>query len=127
MHPLEVLCRRDEAWLVALIRELVACESPSDDRASLDLCQASWIARHLMSAGATVERIAGAPTADHVLGRWPGGGPPVLLLGHYDTVWRVGQLEKMRLREEGGKLFGPGVFDMKAGLGDWPPGRSRTH
>jgi glutamate carboxypeptidase len=115
VHPLEALCRRDEAWLVTLIRELVACESPSDDRAALDRCQ-TLIARHLTSAGATVERLAGAPTADHVLGRWPGDGPPVLLLGHSDTVWRVGQLEKMRLREEGGKLFGPGVFDMKAGL-----------
>ena len=41
----------------------------------------------------------------------------MLLLGHFDTVWPVGQLDRMPLREEGGRLHGPGVFDMKAGIG----------
>jgi glutamate carboxypeptidase len=41
----------------------------------------------------------------------------VLLLGHFDTVWPVGQIGRMPLKREGGKLFGPGVFDMKAGIG----------
>jgi glutamate carboxypeptidase len=45
------------------------------------------------------------------------GGPrSVLLLGHFDTVWDVGQLERMPVREEGGRLYGPGVYDMKASL-----------
>src|SRR5699024_1503299 len=39
--------------------------------------------------------------------------PRILMLAHYDTVWNVGELE---IIEEAGKLFGPGVFDMKAGL-----------
>jgi glutamate carboxypeptidase len=39
-----------------------------------------------------------------------------LLIGHYDTVWPVGQLERMPMVVEQGKLFGPGVYDMKAGL-----------
>jgi glutamate carboxypeptidase len=39
------------------------------------------------------------------------------LLGHFDTVWPVGQLERMPLKREGGRLYGPGVFDMKAGIG----------
>ena len=43
--------------------------------------------------------------------------PGVLLLGHFDTVWPVGQLERMPLHEETGRLHGPGVFDMKAGIG----------
>jgi glutamate carboxypeptidase len=40
----------------------------------------------------------------------------VLLLGHFDTVWPSGQLERMPLREEAGRLHGPGVFDMKSGI-----------
>src|SRR5262249_35475285 len=56
-------------------------------------------------------------TADHVLAEWPGRGPSVLLLGHFDTVWPIGQLARMPIREESGRLHGPGVFDMKAGLG----------
>lgn len=39
-----------------------------------------------------------------------------LLLGHCDTVWRLGTLEQMPLVREGDVLRGPGVFDMKAGL-----------
>ena len=41
---------------------------------------------------------------------------PVLLLGHFDTVWPVGTLERMPLREERRRLHGPGIFDMKAGI-----------
>ena len=39
-----------------------------------------------------------------------------MLLGHFDTVWNVGQLERMPLRRDGDRLYGPGVFDMKAGI-----------
>ena len=45
------------------------------------------------------------------------GQRQILLLGHFDTVWPVGQLERMPLKRDGGKLYGPGVFDMKAGIG----------
>jgi glutamate carboxypeptidase len=40
----------------------------------------------------------------------------VLLLGHFDTVWPVGTLERMPIRRDGDRLFGPGTFDMKAGI-----------
>ena len=39
-----------------------------------------------------------------------------MLLGHLDTVWPVGTLEKMPFRVTKGKAFGPGVYDMKAGV-----------
>ena len=109
-------CERGRAWLLDLIRELVACESPSDDRAALEVC-GDLVARRALEAGATVSRVPAGTTADHVVARWPGDGPPVLIIGHYDTVWRVGQIERMPIREADGKLFGPGVLDMKAGLG----------
>jgi glutamate carboxypeptidase len=40
----------------------------------------------------------------------------VLLLGHFDTVWPIGTLERMPLRRDGPRLHGPGIFDMKAGI-----------
>ena len=48
---------------------------------------------------------------------WPGADPSTqfLTLCHLDTVWPVGTLAGMPLREEDGKLYGPGVYDMKAG------------
>jgi glutamate carboxypeptidase len=109
------VCLRERDWLVALIRDLVAAESPSDNRPALSAC-GDLVARRCVQAGAVVERLSGGATADHVLARWPGGGPPVLILGHFDTVWPVGQLGRMPIKEADGRLFGPGVFDMKAGL-----------
>jgi glutamate carboxypeptidase len=102
-------------WLLEGIKALVRAESPSTDRASLDAC-AEVLSRCLVDAGASIERLPGGATADMVLARWPGDGPAVLLLGHFDTVWPVGQIERMPLRVADGRLFGPGVLDMKAGL-----------
>jgi glutamate carboxypeptidase len=110
-------CDRDRAWLIDLIRALVECESPSTDRVALDAC-AAIVALRADAEGAAVERMAaGSAAADHVLARWPGDGPPVLVLGHCDTVWPVGQIARMPVHETGGRLYGPGIFDMKAGLG----------
>jgi glutamate carboxypeptidase len=108
-------CERDRDRIVRLVRELAACESPSTDRAALDGC-AALLAKRLAESAASVERLPGAPTADHVLAEWPGGQPPVLLIGHFDTVWPLGQLARMPIEERDGRLHGPGVLDMKAGL-----------
>jgi glutamate carboxypeptidase len=40
----------------------------------------------------------------------------ILVLGHYDTVYSSGTLQKMPFRVSGGKAYGPGAFDMKAGV-----------
>jgi len=89
--------------------------SPSTDRDALEHCAAVLVAR-LVGAGASVERVDANSTAAHVLAEWAGRGPRVLLVGHFDTVWPVGQLARMPLEAKDGKLFGPGVLDMKAGL-----------
>ena len=43
-------------------------------------------------------------------------GGQVLILGHYDTVWPVGTLRSMPFVERQGRLWGPGVLDMKGGV-----------
>ena len=59
------------------------------------------------------QRIAG----DLLIGRFgPARGTPVMLLGHLDTVWPLGTLKKMPFRVRGGRAWGPGVLDMKAGV-----------
>jgi glutamate carboxypeptidase len=115
--PAELLacCQRHRDWIVSTIEDLVRLESPSDDKAALDRC-ASWIQAKLDALGWQTTRLAQAHAGDHLRAEIGSGDGQILLLGHYDTVWPVGQLERMPLRREAGRLHGPGVFDMKAGL-----------
>src|SRR5439155_9135437 len=53
---------------------------------------------------------------DALLARIGAGGGGALILGHLDTVWPAGTLAGSPFRVEGGRAFGPGVFDMKAGI-----------
>lgn len=114
MANLLAAAERERDWVVDVVRELAERESPSTDRAALEICAGAFEAR-CREVGAAVRREPGRE-ADHVLAEWPGRGRPVLLLGHFDTVWPVGQLARMPVRIEDGRLFGPGVLDMKAGL-----------
>jgi glutamate carboxypeptidase len=98
---------------------LVEHESPSRDKEALDAL-ACKVAGRLAERGAAVERIANPAGGDHVHA-WiapEGGGSvaPGLVLGHFDTVWPVGTLARRPFRVEGGRAYGPGVFDMKASL-----------
>lgn len=57
-------------------------------------------------------RINSAAQASHAINPLP----LQLLLGHCDTVWPLGTLDTMPLVQKQGKLYGPGTYDMKAGL-----------
>jgi glutamate carboxypeptidase len=114
-HDLLAACRRHETWLLGVIEDLVRLESPSDDRAALDRCGA-WIVSRMSELGWRAVRITAQGAGDHVRAEIGEGDAQVLLLGHFDTVWPVGQLRQMPPRREAGRLHGPGVYDMKAGL-----------
>jgi glutamate carboxypeptidase len=109
-------CEREGDAIVALARALVAIESPSDDAEALERC-AAFLATTLSEIGASVDRVDGTGGAvAHVRAAWPGAGPRVLVLGHFDTVWPLGQLARQPIEIRDGRLYGPGVYDMKAGL-----------
>jgi glutamate carboxypeptidase len=71
-------------------------------------------------AGAAIDKEAASGDCGPIMrARFAGRqqGPGILVLGHLDTVHPVGTIEgSLRLRVEGDRLFGPGVFDMKGGL-----------
>ena len=109
-------CRAEDAWLLQTMEVLVRLESPSTEKEAVDRCGAE-LARRLAALGGEVERVPQRERGDHVRAVFAGGGRGrVLLLGHVDTVWDVGQLSRMPFREEQGRIHGPGVFDMKAGI-----------
>ena len=116
-------CRANHDWLLETTEALVCLESPTTDKAAVDRCGAALAAR-LEGIGGRVSRLTRADRGDHLLAEFPstsrgaGGRAPsqILLLGHFDTVWPVGQLDRMPLARSDGRLHGPGVFDMKAGI-----------
>ena len=109
-------CLANHDWLLELIEALVAIESPSDDPAAVNRCGAE-LASRLDAMGGRITRVPSATAGEHLRASFGSGSRQILMLGHFDTVWPVGQLARMPLKREGGKLFGPGVFDMKAGIG----------
>ena len=108
-------CLANHDWLLELIETLVALESPSDDPAAVNRCGDELTAR-LEAIGGKVTRVPSAAAGDHVRASFGDGSKQILLLGHFDTVWPIGQLARMPLKRESGRLHGPGVFDMKAGI-----------
>jgi glutamate carboxypeptidase len=75
------------------------------------------LASRLDQLGGTITHIPSSTAGDHLRACFGDGPRQILLLGHFDTVWPLGQLARMPLKREGGRLYGPGVFDMKAGIG----------
>ena len=105
--------------MLARLEELVTLESPTEDRAAVNAA-ATLVAGWARSACGGRVRLHRQKTFGDVLEISVGqpGDPrrPVLLLGHLDTVWPVGTLPGMPWQQRNGRLFGPGVFDMKAGV-----------
>jgi glutamate carboxypeptidase len=105
--------------MLAVLRQFVIAESPSLEKAAADHC-CGVIAEEWWKQDAHVERIAQKHRGDHLRVTYRPETSPVigqlLVLGHYDTVYSTGTLAKMPFRIAGGKAYGPGTFDMKAGM-----------
>ncbi|MHB8757674.1 MAG: M20 family metallopeptidase [Bacillota bacterium] len=107
------------------LKELVELESPSSDKAALDRFS-ERLAGLWQAAGAQVEVLRQGRAGNHLLVHVPGmakpsgasgtdAEKPLLLLGHMDTVWEVGELARRPVRVEGDRAYGPGINDMKGG------------
>jgi glutamate carboxypeptidase len=108
-----------KADIIALIRGMVECESPSDDSRAVD--RFVDLVAAAVEPFAAVQMYPGGKFGRHLLCEFALPGPAkkkgeVLALGHSDTVWPLGTLAQMPFREAEGRLWGPGVLDMKSGI-----------
>jgi glutamate carboxypeptidase len=103
--------------MVQTIREFVEVESPSDNKAAGDGMGALLAAR-FNEIGGRSRLHRTSEYADNLQIDFPGreDQEPVLLLGHFDTVYPLGALSTMPCHTEDGRLYGPGVLDMKSGI-----------
>jgi glutamate carboxypeptidase len=105
--------------MVSDLRRFVGQETPSGDPKLL-----ATFAEFLCEYACTVgdgrgEILRGEGGGFHVrvtYGTPSGDSRPLMLLGHFDTVWPAGTLERMPFRLDDGMAYGPGAFDMKGGL-----------
>lgn len=108
--------------MLACLRRAVEIESPTNSRRDVDR-MAKFFAGEFRKLGGKVRLLPHRTAGSALLGEFWGSrtGRPLLVLGHLDTVWDVGTLRRMPFRVRGGRAYGPGIFDMKAGivLGLW--------
>jgi glutamate carboxypeptidase len=121
MQQIVEALRGAEPRLRSRLRELVEIESPSDDPAGVNRA-ADLVTSWAREMGAQVQRYGGGRFGDVLELRFgaPSQHKPALVLGHLDTVYPLGTLQSMPFREvqaeDGVRILGPGVIDMKAGV-----------
>lgn len=109
--------RDNQKEMFAYLRRLVSAESPSSVPESQKKIH-TILQETLLALEFQVELIPGQRTGGHLLAKHLDRGEigEQLLIGHCDTVWPIGTLEKMPFTEHDGIIKGPGVYDMKGGL-----------
>jgi glutamate carboxypeptidase len=122
MEPMELLkyCEKELPAMLRCLRQAVEIESPSRSKPDVDR-MAKFFAQELKRAGGKARvlphRTAGSAVLAEFWGARVGKAKkPILILGHLDTVWEVGTLKRMPYRLAEGLAYGPGIFDMKAGI-----------
>jgi glutamate carboxypeptidase len=118
VDSLLVAARARQKEIVALIRELVECESPSDDPAAVN--RFVDLLGDAAPSFARFKTVPGGRFGRHIVCEFDLFGKrkkgQIMALGHSDTVWPMGTLASMPFRQESGRLWGPGVLDMKSGI-----------
>ncbi len=103
-----------DSYMFDLLKKIAETESPTHNKAAVDAVGA-LVGEECQKLGGQVEVHPQTEAGNHIVARW-GAGTNILILCHMDTVYPIGTLAKMPFYEKDGKIYGPGVLDMKAGI-----------
>ncbi|MEW9671283.1 M20 family metallopeptidase [Ammoniphilus sp. 3BR4] len=95
------------------LEAFVRAESPSEDKEAVDRCGKMLQQLFLHHLGVQADIFPQTKTGNHLRFTFGEGDGQILVMGHMDTVWDIGRLT---YRVEGNRAYGPGIFDMKAGI-----------
>ncbi|MCZ6793428.1 MAG: M20/M25/M40 family metallo-hydrolase [Planctomycetota bacterium] len=101
--------------LLEELQEFIRFDTPSGDAARVGAFVGHY--RSLLEGSGVRCRELGGPAGPQLFGERPGEDPPLVLVGHADTVWPAGEPERRPPEVRDGRLYGPGTYDMKSGLG----------
>ena len=114
--------------MIADITKWVELESPSDNKPAVNKMvniAEGWFKKMNFTCERIGNRIGegGIPVADVLIAKSPWGHngdkpnqPGIIVTGHVDTVHPIGELKTNPVRIDGDKFYGPGLYDMKAGV-----------
>ena len=106
----------NRAAMLNLWEELVNMESCSADIEGVNAV-AERVKAEIEIIGGTARSIELEKAGNMIVGEIAGGSkPPVMLLGHTDTVFRSGEVKERPFTIKEGVAYGPGVLDMKGGI-----------
>jgi len=117
IQPYLQFCQEHLAEMLETLKRFVWVESPSDSKADVDLF-GQFVAHEFERIGGKITFDRQEKYGNHLKAEFAGSAPgkPVLLLGHLDTVWPRHTIAGMPFRMDAGRAYGPGVYDMKAGI-----------
>ncbi|UFJ42603.1 M20 family metallopeptidase [Brevibacillus humidisoli] len=113
MTDLLSFCKVNQQQMIDDLERLVVAESPSHDKRLVDQCGVVLQSLFRQHLGVEAEVIPQTTTGNHLRFVCGEGAEQILIIAHFDTVWDVGRLT---YRVEGNRAYGPGIFDMKAGI-----------
>jgi glutamate carboxypeptidase len=125
LREMQAFLRSRRPAMLRLLKRFVLCESPTTSKPAVDrfgrVVAAEW-----KKLGAKIEFLPQRRVGNHVRVVWPANlarllgmsarAGQILVLGHLDTVYELDTIQKMPFRATRDRAFGPGIFDMKAGL-----------
>jgi glutamate carboxypeptidase len=117
VKPILDSAEKHKPGAIKLWERLVNIDSGTGDAEGMKAVGAIAI-EELSKLGAKIETTSSAPAAgDNIVATFTGTGKgKVLLMAHMDTVFAKGAVAARPFRIEGGRAYGPGVSDDKAGI-----------